>query len=87
MSVEPGLSTLSTVTDRQMLSYAIANLLQNAFKFTHSGGHVSLTARGIAGHVLIEVADQCEAHPVIGVNYFCRLATTILAGSMGDQLG
>ena len=60
MSVEPG---LSTVADRQMLSSAIANLLQNAFKFTRPGGHVSFTARVAAGHVLIEVADQCGGLP------------------------
>jgi signal transduction histidine kinase len=56
VSVEPG---LSVETDRQMLSSALANLLQNAFKFTQPGGHVSLTARVVADHVLIEIADQC----------------------------
>jgi signal transduction histidine kinase len=56
VSVEPG---LSIATDRAMLSSALANLLQNAFKFTRPGGHVSLTARVAAGHVRMEVADQC----------------------------
>jgi len=56
VSVEPG---LTVATDREMLSSALANLLQNAFKFTRPGGHVSLTARVIADHVLLEVADQC----------------------------
>jgi signal transduction histidine kinase len=60
MSVEPG---LSVATDRQMLSSALANLLQNAFKFSRTGGHVSVTARVVAGHVLIEVADQCGGLP------------------------
>jgi signal transduction histidine kinase len=60
VSVEAG---LSVATDRQMLSSALANLLQNAFKFTRKGGHVSLTARVVAGHVLIEVADQCGGLP------------------------
>ena len=46
-----------------MLSSALANLLQNAFKFTQPGGHVSLTARVAAGHVLIEIADQCGGLP------------------------
>lgn len=49
--------------DRQMLSSAISNLLQNAFKFTRVGGHVSLTARAAAGHVTIEVADECGGLP------------------------
>jgi len=37
--------------------------LQNAFKFTRPRGHVSLTARVVAGHVVIEVADQCGGLP------------------------
>ncbi len=60
MSVEAG---LEVTVDRQLLSSALANLLQNAFKFTHSGGSVFLTARVAAGHVLIEVADQCGGLP------------------------
>jgi signal transduction histidine kinase len=60
VSIEPG---LSIATDRQMLSSALANLLQNAFKFTPPGGQVTLTARIAAGHVLIEVADQCGGLP------------------------
>jgi signal transduction histidine kinase len=56
VSVAPG---LRIATDRAMLSSALANLLQNAFKFTRPAGHVSLTARGVAGHVRMEVADQC----------------------------
>jgi len=60
VSIEPG---LSIATDREMLSSALANLLQNAFKFTRPRGHVSLTARVVAGHVVIEVADQCGGLP------------------------
>lgn len=60
VSLEAG---LSVAADRQMLSSALANLLQNAFKFTPSGGRVSLTTRQIEGHVLIEVADQCGGLP------------------------
>jgi signal transduction histidine kinase len=58
--IEPA---LSVQVDRQMLSSAIANLLQNAFKFTRSGGRISLTARVVAKHVLIEVADECGGLP------------------------
>jgi signal transduction histidine kinase len=60
VSVESG---LSIATDREMLSSTLANLLQNAFKFTRPGGSVSLTARTIAGHLRIEVADQCGGLP------------------------
>jgi signal transduction histidine kinase len=60
VSIEPG---LSVTADRQMLSSALANLLQNAFKFTQPAGQISLTARRALGRVLIEVADQCGGLP------------------------
>jgi signal transduction histidine kinase len=50
---------LSVYADRQMLFSAVTNLLQNAFKFTKRGGHVSLTARSAAGHVVIDIEDEC----------------------------
>ena len=45
---------------------AIGNLLQNAFKFTHAGGHVSLdvTVNGAGNHVSgIAIEDQCGGLP------------------------
>lgn len=60
VSIEPG---LTIATDREMLSSALANLLQNAFKFTQPGSQVALTARIVGGHALIEVADQCGGLP------------------------
>lgn len=50
---------LRVTADRQMMSSAIANLLQNAFKFSRPNGHVALTARVIDDHVVIEIADEC----------------------------
>ncbi len=50
--------------DEQMLSSAVANLLQNAFKFTRPKGHVSLTARAAAERIVIEVADECGGLPL-----------------------
>jgi signal transduction histidine kinase len=49
--------------DRQILAGAIANLLQNAFKFTLIGGHVFLRASVTAERVLIEIEDQCGGLP------------------------
>ncbi|HWH39846.1 MAG TPA: HAMP domain-containing sensor histidine kinase [Usitatibacter sp.] len=49
--------------DRQILAGAVANLLQNAFKFGREGGHVILRARTAAGRVLIEVQDECGGLP------------------------
>ena len=58
--VEPG---LLIKVDRQILSGATANLLQNAFKFTRSHGSVWLTAFSSADRVLIEVKDECGGLP------------------------
>jgi signal transduction histidine kinase len=49
--------------DRQILAAALANLLQNAFKFSPKGTTVSLGARCAASRVLIEVEDQCGGLP------------------------
>jgi signal transduction histidine kinase len=49
--------------DRQILASVVANLLQNAFKFTRPGGQVSLHAHATAGRVLIDVEDECGGLP------------------------
>jgi signal transduction histidine kinase len=54
---------LRVTADRQMLSSALANLLQNAFKYSRPAGHVSLTARVVDGRVLIDIADECGGLP------------------------
>jgi signal transduction histidine kinase len=49
--------------DRQTLAAAVSNLLQNAFKFTHAGGGVSLTTRITQDRVRFEVEDECGGLP------------------------
>jgi signal transduction histidine kinase len=49
--------------DRQILAAAVANLLQNAFKFTPKSGNVSFTTRATADRVLFEVEDECGGLP------------------------
>jgi signal transduction histidine kinase len=49
--------------DPQLLSGAIANLLDNAFKFTRKGGHISLRTSATATRVLIEIEDECGGLP------------------------
>jgi signal transduction histidine kinase len=49
--------------DRMILGSALANLLQNAFKFTRPKGQVFLRVRNVSGRVLIEVEDECGGLP------------------------
>jgi signal transduction histidine kinase len=59
-SIEP---TVVVEADRQILVAAVANLIQNAFKFTPPKGRVSLTARVEKDRILIEVEDECGGLP------------------------
>jgi signal transduction histidine kinase len=49
--------------DRPILAAALANLLQNAFKFTPRTGNVSFMARATADRVLFEIQDECGGLP------------------------
>ena len=49
--------------DRQLLAAAVANLLQNAFKFTHHNGHVWIRAYANAHLVFIDIEDECGGLP------------------------
>jgi signal transduction histidine kinase len=52
-------SRLAVDVDRDLLSSAVGNLLQNAFKFTHHRSEVTLNAYAAADRILIEVQDHC----------------------------
>ena len=54
---------LEVVADRQLLTSAVGNLLDNALKFTPPHGTVSLRAKQQGSRVLIEVADECGGMP------------------------
>jgi signal transduction histidine kinase len=55
--------TVTIEGDRQIISAAVSNLLQNAFKFTRTGGAVSLTVHATPDRVLFEVEDECGGLP------------------------
>ena len=50
---------LAVQADRHLLFSAVSNLLQNAFKFTHPGTRVTLTAYAEGDSVLIDIQDHC----------------------------
>lgn len=55
--------TVTIEGDRQILAAALANLLQNAFKFTRKNSCVSLTTRVTADRVLFAIEDECGGLP------------------------
>jgi signal transduction histidine kinase len=65
LSIERGNPEVAVTADRQLLGSAIANLVQNAFKFTREKGHVHVSSCATADRVLIEVEDECGGllHP------------------------
>ncbi len=50
---------LAVSGDRDQLYSAVANLLQNAFKFTHPHTEVTLDAYALSDRILIDVKDHC----------------------------
>ena len=63
LSIDMGASDIAVEVDRQILASVIANLVQNAFRFTRPRGHVTIRARSTSDRVLIEVEDQCGGLP------------------------
>ncbi|QYF93236.1 HAMP domain-containing histidine kinase [Massilia sp. PAMC28688] len=57
--VAPVDATLAIQGNRDLLLAALANLLNNAFKFTRAGSRVTLAANDGGERVYIEVRDQC----------------------------
>lgn len=54
---------LAIDVDRDMISSAVGNLLQNAFKFTHRSSVVTLHAYAAADRILLDVMDHCGGLP------------------------
>jgi signal transduction histidine kinase len=61
--VDEGAPGLEVCVDRYLFEAALANLLQNAFKFTAARSRVSLSVETVGQRVLIEVADECGGLP------------------------
>jgi signal transduction histidine kinase len=63
LSVDPGPQDVAVQADPQILVSVVANLVQNAFKFTRPRGHISVRAHATDQRVLIDVQDECGGLP------------------------
>jgi signal transduction histidine kinase len=63
LSVDPGSRDVAVQADPQILTSVVANLVQNAFKFTRSHGHITIRTHATNERVLIEVQDECGGLP------------------------
>jgi signal transduction histidine kinase len=54
---------LAVDADKDLLSSAVGNLLQNAFKFTHPHSDVTLNAYAAADRIRIDISDHCGGLP------------------------
>ena len=59
-SIEPGLDIMG---NRQLMAQAITNLLDNAVKYTPSGGNIRLSAEKRGDNILVSVADNGKGIP------------------------
>jgi signal transduction histidine kinase len=58
-----GFSNLEVDVDRQLFISALANLIQNALKFSKPGGTIQVRTREDKDRILIEVEDECGGLP------------------------
>jgi signal transduction histidine kinase len=63
LTVDPVEYGIAVLADRQLLAAAVANLLQNAFKFTRRSGHVWLRTHATGDLVFIDIEDECGGLP------------------------
>jgi signal transduction histidine kinase len=87
LTVTPVDEALAIAADRQVLAAVVANLLQNAFKFTRPGTTVTLRVGASAERVLIEVQDECGGLPSGDVNELFRPFEQRSADRTGIGLG
>jgi signal transduction histidine kinase len=59
LSVAPVPVGIEVMVDRELLAGAITNLIQNALKFTHKSGRVSIKTTAAKGRVCIDIEDEC----------------------------
>jgi hypothetical protein len=72
LTVTRGDDDADVEVDRHILASAVGNLLQNAFKFTHEKGNVTLRTRKTENQVFIDVEDECGGLPLGGAEALFR---------------
>jgi signal transduction histidine kinase len=85
--VAPIEGDLAIEGDRQILAAAVANILQNAVKFTQPGSRVALSAYSLAERVLIAVEDECGGLPTEKAEDLFRPFEQLSAERTGLGLG
>ncbi len=63
LTVSPTDRSVEIDADPEILAGALANVMQNAYKFTRAGGEVRLRTAVVGDRVEIEVQDQCGGLP------------------------
>jgi signal transduction histidine kinase len=63
LTVDAGPFDVVVDADHQILASVVANLVQNAFKFSRAHGHVTVRAHAAGDRVLIDVQDECGGLP------------------------
>lgn len=85
--VSPVDAKLAVDADRELLLSAVANLIQNAFKFTHPLSEVLLKVYATADRIVIEVEDKCGGLPAGDVEKMFLPFTQAGANRTGLGLG
>jgi signal transduction histidine kinase len=63
LTVAPAETGVVVEVNREALTTAVGNLLQNAFKFSQKGGEIQFRTRVTADRVLLDVEDECGGLP------------------------
>ena len=63
LSVDAGRPDVTVEADHHNLASVVANLVQNAFKFTRAHGHITVRTHTTGDRVLIDVEDECGGLP------------------------
>jgi signal transduction histidine kinase len=85
--VAPIEDSLAIEGDRQILAAALANILQNAVKFTRARGRVALNAYSVDDRIRIGVEDECGGLPTGKAEELFRPFEQLSAERTGLGLG